>query len=145
MASKPDEPDGVLLPESDIDELEYEFGEGLKREGKTATPELLQAAIHIFPTTKPVEWEHEDVEYWSELGFSYLYLVTQSIEAELPSLLELVRIDKEIGWYAGQECLEIYIFRYKAIKIIDAAEVREVKVKFKISINRLGLERVVQV
>ena len=56
-------------------ELDFHFKEALKREGKLVCPKLIAAANCIFP--KPVDWYHEDVQYWSEFGFSYLYLVTE--------------------------------------------------------------------
>ena len=105
-------------------ELENQFIEGLNQEGKSADPELINIAVCIFLKTKPVDWSNlylQGGRQWSRRGFSYLYLVTESTESELDPLLELVRIDKQIGWYGGN--LEQTFFLHKALKIIDNEEV----------------------
>ena len=103
-------------------ELEQKFKEELKNAGKSAAPELINDAIRVFLKTKVIDWSHRHLQGWSEWGFSYLYIVTESMNAELELLLVLVEIDKQIGWYL-ESSIELFIFRFKALKIIDNGNV----------------------
>ena len=109
-------------------ELKRQFSEGLNTiYGTQYRPKLnweLTNAIRIFQTTKRIHWDHRWMRYWPKYGFHYVYIVTEAIDAELEPLMELVELDKQMGYTCDKLDLEIFIFRFKALKIIVEEEVR---------------------
>ena len=103
------------------EELKRNLNEGLKKAGKDADSASIKKAICIFEKTKRVHWDHLDD--WAEYGYHYIYLATEAIDAELELLMKLVILDKQMGYPCYKSCLEILIFRFKALKIIDREEV----------------------
>ena len=112
---------GNLTSSNKTEELRRQIDAGLNRAGKHAGPELINNAIRIFKKTKRVHWDHQYLERWWKWGFHYVYLVTEAMDAEVEPLLELVRMDKQLGYSC--QYLEYFIFRHKALKIIDQEEV----------------------
>ena len=106
-----------LTGSNNTEELKHQFSEGLEIAGKYADPKLISNVIRIFKNIKRVHWNDSDLEEWFTYGFHYVYLATEAISAELEPLLELVQIDEYIGYSC--EDLELFIFRFKALKIIN--------------------------
>ena len=113
-----------LTGSNNPEELKRKLKEGLKRAGIDADQELIKKAIRFFEKTKRVHWDHGDLQDWPEYGFYYVYIATEAIDAELEPLMELVELDKQMGYTCDKLDLEIFIFRFKALKIIVEEEVR---------------------
>ena len=122
--------------------LTRKFNEGLSKAGKSADTESINNAIRIFKNTKRVYWDHEILEKWQKFGLHYVYLATQAIDAELEPLLELVQIDKHIGYSCLKEHVATLIFRFKSLKIIDKTEVgncqSDQKLKYNLRVGTSG-------
>ena len=105
------------------EELKRKLKEGLKKEGKDADLELIKKAIRIFENTKRVHWDHRFLQQWPEYGLYYVYIATEAMDAELEPMMELVELDKQMGYTCDKGVLELSIFRFKALKIIGKEEV----------------------
>jgi len=100
-------------------ELERNLYEGLERKQKTVSEISMKKVVDILAQFD----DSTDDTYWP-MGFSYLYLKSANLEADLTDLLALRKIDGEIGWCMTPEKFEEKIFLFKAVKIISYENVR---------------------
>ena len=112
---------------SERNKLEENLYKGLEEEGKTISKPSMQKVVEILGefgdfTDQEKNW------YWD--GFAYLFIRSANLEAELDPLLEIVKIDKEVGWYMGSDDLSDYIFAWKCLKIILNEKVTKNKFYF---------------
>jgi len=102
--------------------LEQNLFEGLEREGRMycISGSSMKKVVEIFAKfddyTKKTYWPH---------GFCRLYLKSANLDANLTDLLEIRKIDEEVGWFMGREELEKWIFAFKTVKIILNEEVKK--------------------
>ena len=101
--------------------LERNLYQALREEGKTVSKNSMDKIIQIlgrFGDFTEVE------KNWAPGGFCYLYLRSANFDAELDDLREIENIDKEAGWFMGEEKLEEWIFAWKCLNIILNEKVR---------------------